>query len=180
MMEVACEGLGTCNYDQRSFKAYLSQWLAGTTQLVPETYDAISKLLQTSALAAAQQCSGGSDGKTCGLRWTQGATWDGQYGPGEQMSAMSVFGEFCCSFLLLQELLLIQSFLAANLIQQVKPPVTNATGGNSTGNNAAGSTGDDNTLVNGPKITTADKAGAGILAVLFGSGIIGGAVWMAL
>lgn len=93
MTEVACESLGTCNYDQRSFKSYLSIWLAGTSTLVPDTYDYIKQRLAASAVAAAAQCSGGTGGTTCGLRWTQLSAWDGSYGPGEQMAAMSVFGK---------------------------------------------------------------------------------------
>lgn len=101
MTEVACESLNTCNNDQKSFKAYLSQWMAGTSTLVPETYDFIKQKLSASAVAAAAQCDGGADGMTCGLRWTQNSTYDGTYGPGEQMAAMSVIGKFkpwCMSY----------------------------------------------------------------------------------
>jgi len=92
MAEIACESIGTCNYDQRSFKGYLARWMAATVQLMPDSYDVIMPRIQASAVAAAAQCSGGSNGQTCGLRWTQGSVWDGSYGPGEQMSAMNVIG----------------------------------------------------------------------------------------
>ena len=69
MVEVACEPEATCNYDQPSFKAYLSRWMAATTQLMPSTYDTIQPLLKTSAQGAAGQCSGGTDGQTCGIKW---------------------------------------------------------------------------------------------------------------
>jgi len=180
MIEVACEGLNTCNNDQQSFKGYLAQWMAGTTQFVPETYDGVMKRLATTAVAAAAQCIGGNDGQTCGLIWDKGPVWDGSSGPGQQMSAMSVICEYPSCLLRSDKSLTIAFPLVdSNLIQQVKAPVTNTTGGNSTGNYAAGSSGDDVTILNGRKFTTADKAGAAILSVLFGSAIVGGAIWMA-
>lgn len=157
MVEYACEEIGTCNYDQRSFKAYLSRWMAATAQLLPDTYDTLMGLIRTSAVAAAQQCSGGSDGKTCGLRWYQRGVWDGSYGPGEQMAAMSVFG--------------------ANLIQKAAVPVTNSTGGTSVGNPNAGSHGDPVLLTHGD-VTTGDKAGAGILTAIVLVSILSGVWWM--
>lgn len=123
MFEAACErspqeGDQGCNTDQRSFKAYFSRWLAATTQLAPWTADTIIPLLRSSALAAAQSCSGGTDGVTCGTRWwVQG--WDGRYGVGEQMCALEV----------------IQS----NLVAQAKGPMSGITGGTSKGDASAGS-----------------------------------------
>jgi mannan endo-1,6-alpha-mannosidase len=122
MFEAACERNDpstqlSCNVDQRSFKAYLSRWLAATTLLAPWTVDTIMPLLRGSALAAAQSCSGGSDGVTCGNKWwVEG--WDGQYGVGEQMCALEV----------------IQS----NLVGRAKGPLSGATGGTSKGDPAAG------------------------------------------
>jgi len=110
MVEVACEPGRTCNYDEPSFKAYLSRWMAATTQLAPFTTDAIMPKLRASAQGAAAQCSGGTDGATCGQKWAQ-PQWDGKYGVGEQMSAMSV--------------------MQANLISQVAGPVTQHSGGSS-------------------------------------------------
>lgn len=159
MVEVACETNGACNNDQLSFKAYLSRWMAATTQLAPWTYSTIAPYLQASAKAAAAQCSGGSNGQTCGFKWTMGSTWDGTYGPGQQMDAMQV--------------------IAANLIQQTEAPVTNTTGGISTGNYSAGTTTSANPSVNVyGTITTGSKAGAGILTAFVLTGILGGAWWM--
>jgi len=150
MFEVACEPNHNCNTDQLSFKAYLARWMAATTKVAPWTSDHILPLLASSAQAAAQQCSGGSDGATCGTKWYVGSTWDGTYGVGQQMSALEV----------------IQS----NLIQQVTGPVGNSTGGTSQGDPSAG-TGGDSASTGAPgttrHITTADKAGAGILTALF-------------
>ena len=88
MQEQACEDINTCDTDQLSFKAYTSRWLAATTQLAPFTASTIQPLLKSSAMAAAQQCSGPNN--ECGFKWTQGATWDGTTGVGQQMSALEV------------------------------------------------------------------------------------------
>lgn len=187
MQEWECESLATCNFDQRSFKAYLSQWMAGTTTLVPETYDYVMQKLTASAVAAAQQCSGGADGTTCGLRWTLNTTWDGSSGVGEQMAAMSVIcmsfsppvGWVFGCFVMLTLGFFCSHSAAALLVTQAQVPVTNSTGGTSVGNPSAGTGGDDSVLLATGKSTKVDKAGGGILTVLFGGAIIGGAVWMA-
>jgi mannan endo-1,6-alpha-mannosidase len=172
MSEVACEGPTpqTCDIDQPSFKAYLSRWLAVTTQLASFTTTSIMPLLKASAQAAAQnQCTGqsatGQPGTVCGRRWYQ-AQWDNNYGVGEQMSAMSV----------------IQNLL----IGSVNAPYSGvAVGGQGTskGNPDAGTGNTDNIgedpLLTMP-ITTADKAGAGILTAISLALLIGGASWMVL
>lgn len=83
MSEFQCEPASNCNNDQSSFKAYLSRWLAVTAILVPSTADQITPKLQASAAAAAQQCTGGDNGRMCGRRWY--ATWDGTSGVGQQV-----------------------------------------------------------------------------------------------
>ena len=112
--------------------------------------------LQASAMAAAQQCSGGSTGTMCGQKWTDGEAWDGTSGIGQQMSALEV----------------IQS----NLIKNNTPPVTAVTGGTSKGNPAAGSS---ETVPPGTvttQITLAERISAGFVTafacVMFGGGII--------
>lgn len=157
MFEVACEPSGNCNTDQQSFKAYLSRWMAASTKVAPWTHDIIMPLIGASAQAAARQCDGGSDGVTCGTKWTA-STWDGTYGVGQQMNALEV----------------IQS----NLIDQVRGPVGNKTGGISIGDPAAGSGGDSNPLGPQAPITTGDRAGAGILTALVLTALVGGAWWM--
>lgn len=89
MYEPACEPYNTCDNDQFSFKAYLGRWLGKTTILAASTADTIYPLLQTSAIAAAQSCSGESDGVTCGTKWYTGG-WDGTWGAGQQLSALEV------------------------------------------------------------------------------------------
>lgn len=142
MQEVACENNGKCDVDQHSFKAYLARWMAATTKMAPYTYDTVMGRLGPSAQAAAQQCSGGDNGRTCGLRWQDGTAWDGSYGVGQEMSALEV----------------IQS----NLIAQVTGPVTNSTGGTSQGNPAAGTSSNTDATTIAPA-TTADRVGAGFL-----------------
>ena len=165
MCEVACEtpATQTCNYDQPSFKAYLSRWLAVTTQLVPSLSSNITTRLQESAKAAAGQCSG-QNKNMCGRRWYQ-TVWDGEFGVGEQMSAMSVFQN--------------------NLISSVAPPVTLSKGGTSQSDPSAGSgTGTGSGINSDPAatstITTGDKAGAGILTLLSIVMVVGGTSWMVI
>jgi mannan endo-1,6-alpha-mannosidase len=127
--------------------------------MAPFTYDTIMPLLKTSAAAAALQCSGGSDGRTCGLKWTDGAVWDGTSGVGQQMSALEV----------------IQS----NLIAEVKAPVTNTTGGTSVGNPNAGSNSITSSSQFNTDITTmGDRVGAGFLTTFVLIAAVGGAWWV--
>ena len=159
-METACEGPNTCDTDNFSFKAYFSRWLAASTKLAPFVYDLVMPNLKVSATAAAAQCSGGDSKTMCGMKWTEGAKWDGSQGVGQQMSALSV--------------------IQANLITQATVPVTNSTGGISPGDPAAGSGGTDETNPPGltNPITSKDKAGAGILTTLVLVGVVGGCWWM--
>ena len=161
MVEVACEPKASCNYDQPSFKAYLSRWMAATTQLAPWSYDYIKPKLRDSANGAAGQCSGGEDGETCGRFWYT-TKWDGKKGVGEEMSALSV----------------IQS----NLITRVKAPVTQQKGGTSIGNPSAGSQGDHPQTVTDPyeghPVRVVDKAGAGVLTGVVIIGVLGATWWM--
>ncbi|KAJ5579544.1 CAZyme family GH76 [Penicillium hispanicum] len=158
MIERACETVNTCMVDQRSFKGYLAQWMAATTQMAPFTYDMIMPKLKASALAAAKSCSGGTDKTTCGLKWTD-EKWDNTRDFGQQMAALDV----------------IQS----NLITRVAAPVTSDNGGTSKGNPGAGG--------EAPKpkpdalsypIKTADRAGAGILTALMMVTIGGSTGWL--
>lgn len=162
MSEIACESNGKCDVDQMSFKAYLSRWMAATTKVAPFTYDAVMAKLASSAAAAALQCSGGASGRTCGLKWTDGAAWDGTYGVGQEMSAMEV----------------IQS----NLIGQAAAPVTNTTGGTSQGNNNAGttSTGTSSSGINASGVSMGDRVGAGFLTTVVLIGVVGGIWWMVI
>ncbi|KAF2141405.1 glycoside hydrolase family 76 protein [Aplosporella prunicola CBS 121167] len=159
MSEFACEGNEDCNYDQPSFKAYLSRWMAVASQLAPFTAANITAKLRASAAGAAQQCSGGDSGQACGRRWYQ-STWDGYTGVGEQMSALSV----------------IQSNLIPLTPQQA--PLSSGTGGSSAGDPSAGTkNGASNPMVIQP-ITTNDKVAAAILTASLLIGMLSGTFWM--
>ncbi|KAH9889236.1 glycoside hydrolase family 76 protein [Xylariomycetidae sp. FL2044] len=150
MFEVACEGVNLCNTDQRSFKAYLSRWMAAATKWAPWTFDRVKTLLQNSAIAAAKQCTGGDNGRMCGSKWANNSgQWDGTTGVGQQMSAMEV--------------------VLANMIQQAEPPVTNSTGGTSVGNPSAGGSDDgryDPVQWHHGPIDDGDRAGAIVCTVV--------------
>lgn len=159
--EVACEPKLTCTTDMFSFKAYLTRWLAATTQVAPYTYDLIMPKLKTSAAAAAKQCSGGDKGRTCGLSWSKGAVWDGTKGVGQQMAAMSAI------------------FVNLLPLETVAPPVTNLTGGTSVGNNNAGSQSVADPAALKPA-TQGDKVGAGIVTTIILVAATGMFGWMSM
>ncbi|CCD43285.1 hypothetical protein ACHAPC_007867 [Botrytis cinerea] len=162
MYEAACETTSVgCDTDEQSFKAYLSRWMAATTKIAPFTEPTIMTYINASAQAAAEQCDGGSSGRACGEHWTAGSTYDGKYGVGEQMSALSI--------------------IQATLIGTAPNLVTNTTGGTSVGNAAGGSgssTASDGTVET--PVTSGDRAGAGILTALVITGVIGGVGFMVL
>ncbi len=89
MVEVACETHGTCDTDMSAFKGLASQWIGATVQAAPFTNDTLAPRLRASAAGAAQQCSGGSNGTTCGFLWTH-KKWDAISGVGQQLDAMNV------------------------------------------------------------------------------------------
>ena len=107
--------------DQPSFKAYSLRWLAVAGQLAPFMAGWVNDRLVASAKGAAAQCTGQAQnqmlGTVCGRQWWS-TTWDGNYGVGEQMSAMSAF----------------QSLL----VKSAKTPFTQVSGGTSQGNASGG------------------------------------------
>ncbi|CAK9440374.1 uncharacterized protein LODBEIA_P44740 [Lodderomyces beijingensis] len=160
MFEAACQDYNSCNDDQRSFKAYFSRFLGLTSVLVPDTQPTIYKWLVDSANGAAGSCTGGLDGHTCGLSWTNWTVgWDGYYGLGEQMSALEVM---------------------QNLMSWHRPPpYTAETGGSSQPHPASGyGTAPSNTPP--LDLDAGDKAGAGILTAVIGISLVGCCVWLLL
>ncbi|KAG9699256.1 putative glycosyl hydrolase, partial [Aureobasidium melanogenum] len=163
MVEWTCEPLGVCNNDQKSFKAYLSQWLARTAQLVPARYDTIMPYLRASAVGAAGQC--GADGKNCGHTWNTTVP-DGTQGVGEQMSALSV----------------VQVMMLDNA--NLKPPYTTNTGGTSKSDPSAGTDGSDvggetdTSHISRRPITTGDRVDAGAVTAGVLLFLIGGTTWL--
>lgn len=163
MVEEACENQSppTCDTDMLSFKAFLSRWMAAAAKVAPFITDQVHTALVTSATAAALQCSGGANGRLCGLKWTDGAVWDGTTGVGQQMSALEV--------------------IISTQIARTQVPFTNTTGGTSVGNPNAGAGSVDTTsgLTDEP-VTTGDRAGAGILTVVVIVALVGGIAWMVI
>lgn len=121
IMKDICEEYNACNVDQKSFKAYLSKWMASATQMAPFTYNQSLALLRSSAKAAAEQCDGPPNGTTCGLKWYMNSTWDGTSGVGQQMAAMEV---------------ILSTLVGWQTPQQA--PLTVTTGGTSVSNPNAG------------------------------------------
>jgi mannan endo-1,6-alpha-mannosidase len=161
MFEQLCEPSGFCNNDQRSFKGYLTRWLAGTTQMAPYTFDAIRPLLESDATAAAKVCVGdtpppafrGHRGTACGFRWTTG-TFDGSVGVGEQMNALSA--------------------VMYTLVGRVAAPVTADTGGTSRGNPEAKA----HEEVGERVITLGDRVAAGFVTSALALGVVAGCAFV--
>ena len=155
-MEPSCEDSKTgCNSDMRSYKGYFFRWLASTMQVAPWTREKIMPVLKTSAAAAVKTCTGGANGRFCGFSWKKGA-FDGIMGAGQQMNTLAA--------------------LTTLLIDQTPPPLTNATGGTSTGDVNAGSK--EPLIKPMSPITGGDRAGAGILTALMIAGCLGAFAWM--
>jgi mannan endo-1,6-alpha-mannosidase len=151
-----CE-FGKCNVDQRSFKAYFARWMAATAELAPFTHDLIMAKLRTSASAAIGTCTAGKRGTECGLRWNM--TNDGSLGVGEQMAALEI--------------------VQGNLVDGVPGWVSAVKGtGTSQGDVNAGGGSKASSRLSTKAVTTADRAGAGILTALVLIGVIGGGVTM--
>ncbi len=150
MFEAACEPYGTCDNDQLAFKGLFARFIYASSKWLPDLWTQAQPYMQASAEAAAQQCDGTADYLTnnptaCGFQWTNGTIWDHTWGWGQQFDALEI--------------------IQGQLIEESSPPVTDKTGGISHGDPSAGTGGD---FVPGPPIltepiTTADKAGAGIL-----------------
>jgi mannan endo-1,6-alpha-mannosidase len=155
MVEYLCEEQQICNQDQKSFKAYLSRWMAVTALLKPNTWDTIMPLLGSSGVAAAQTCTGGDTGSKCSAQWYSNVH-TGETGVGEQMSALAV--------------------VSANLLTPDMAPLSLETGAESTSNPNEGLTTTD--PINFEPITTADKAGAAILTILVCVTFVGGMIWI--
>lgn len=87
MYEHACEQFGKCNTDMLSFKGYFSRFAYASTLMVPSIIPTVNSLLHASAAAAANSCTGGANGTTCGQKWYVGG-YDGNAGLGQEMCAL--------------------------------------------------------------------------------------------
>ena len=158
LSEITCEPIEKCDRNQITFKAYFASWLAFMTTIVPSTANLVLPKLKTSAVAAAKTCTGLSDGAHCGIKWyTQ--TWDGTDGLEQQMAVLGV--------------------LNANLVPfKNQAPFTADTGGLSKSNPTAGTNSSDNNVPQLNNIKTSDRAGAGVLTVIFVVGWGLAVTWM--
>lgn len=183
MYEAACQPLDgsaiRCNNDQRCFKGIFSRFLGLSMLMAPEMYDSIMPLIQSSAEAAAESCSGGYDGHTCGLAWTE-HKYDNVIGLGEQISALDTFNT-----------LLISTKRAAYTARELYGAPHSGSGGSSQGADqnstdsgvyGYGSAGLNTTTVTAQvlNIGAADKAGAGILTAVICIFLICGSTWLIL
>lgn len=139
----------------KSFKGYIHRWYSTVTKIAPFMAQTILPVLKTSAQAAIAQCTGGETGRQCGFKWVSGA-FDDNTGAGQQMNVLGA--------------------VSSLLIGDVSGPVTADAGGTSKGDPNAGGEGDGFLKLKG--ITTADRAGAGILTTLALGGAIGTFGWM--
>jgi mannan endo-1,6-alpha-mannosidase len=161
MDEPSCEFSDTCTTDMLSFKGYLHRWYATVTQIAPFTADRILPVLQTSTSAAVKQCTGGRDGRQCGFKWSSGQYADPPgTGAGQQMNVLGA--------------------VSSLLIGQAPSPVTDSTGGTSKGDPNAGGGANEPFEPSYRPITTADRAGAGILTVLVLGSACGLFGWMSV
>lgn len=141
--EISCELHDACKTDMFTYKGFVHRWYSVITQVAPFTAQQILPVLEKSAQAAIDQCTGGDNGRQCGLRWSDG-TYDGHTGAGQEMSALAA----------------VQSLLIVN----ANAPVTAKSGGTSTDNPDGG--GDDGSIRVFEPLTMGDRAGAGVITVL--------------
>lgn len=179
----ADESIMRCSNDQRCFKGIMLSFLGYSMQVVPELKEKFWPYVQTSAQAASWSCSGGTDGHTCGLSWLHQG-WDGQYGLGEQLCALSAFNT-----------LLYDQYggpYKASDLPEVYTPTKNTSqigGGNGSTEQGGGTVygwgglaGVNSTDVTAKSlnITQGDKAGAGVLTAFVIIFIVSGSVWIIL
>lgn len=155
-VEISCELNDGCKTDMFTYKGFVHRWYATITQIAPFTAERILPVLQKSAQAAVAQCTGGANGRQCGLKWADGK-YDGKTGVGQEMSVLAA----------------VQSLL----IGKARPPVTHDSGGTSAGNPDGGQ-GDGSVMPNQKSVTAGDRAGASIITILLLGGACGMFGWM--
>ncbi|CAI7674824.1 unnamed protein product [Penicillium pancosmium] len=155
MSEITCEATEKCDRNQKTFKAYYASWLGFMSLIVPSnvTESTMAKF-KTSAVAAGQQCSGGKDGKHCGIRWTMQAQWDKTTGLEQEMAVLGVLNAIMVPF-------------------KQQGPYNVDNGGESKSDPNAGVDHDPKTRT----ITSGDRAGAGILTAVFIATWVAGLAW---
>ena len=157
MSEYTCAQYDRCNTDQRSFRSIYARCLGLAAVFIPEAEEYMLDYLKKSAQGAAQSCSGGSDGVTCGEDWHVDG-WDEKFGLGEQMSALEV--------------------IMANVLPHHDVPLSVRTGASNQTDSEAGLDTKDHENTNLLDIQTKDKAGAGVLTAVVLAIVLGGGIWM--
>lgn len=142
----------------KSFKGYIHRWYSTTTQIAPFTAERVLPILKKSAQAAIDVCTGGDSGRECGFQWASGK-FDNSVGAGQTMSVLGA--------------------VSSLLIGDAKGPVSADTGGTSKGDPDAGNGGDD-PLRTFNKVSTGEKAGAGIITFVVLSAACGMFGWMSM
>ncbi|CAG7953034.1 unnamed protein product [Penicillium olsonii] len=157
-----CEPSAQCDEDANRpiFKGLTVSWLADIALIIPSLKEKIVPKLEVSAEGAAKACTGNGE-NLCGNRWW-GGKYDGQNSMENAMSGSQMMSAIMVKFL-----------------DSSSAPVSTATGGNGSSDPNAGSE-ESSEREELPPITTADKAGAGILTVLFVAGFIGGAAFLSI
>ncbi len=157
MVETTCELSGTCNVDQRSFKAYQSRWMGYTAVVASWTRDLIDPKLRASATAAAAQCTGGANRTSCDLYWAVKYDRGPSFGVGEQMAAVEV----------------IQSLLYPT----VAGPATQKNGGTSSSSPDAGLGTEAKPTAPGGA-TAGERIAGSVLTIVMLASTIAGAYWL--
>lgn len=101
LYEVACQPSDNCYVDQKAYRTRLARAMGNARHLAYQSshsvngtgvnayIERITSILQTSATAAASQCTGGEIGTACGSDWVS-REFDGSTGLGEDLSALEV------------------------------------------------------------------------------------------
>ncbi|KAM9884202.1 glycosyl hydrolase family 76 [Verticillium dahliae] len=158
--EVPCEAAkGRCTGDMIAYKGYAHRLLAVVTQLVPSTSQLILPVLQKSAEAAVEQCTGGDSGRACGFYWSLGEyvdpEADGTTGAGEALNVLAA--------------------VSSLLIDGASSPMTNATGTST----EAGDSDSEAQTDNDPATSTNSSGAATFGPAMLASGM-GTLLWMFL
>lgn len=157
-----CEASNQCYKDANGplFKGLTVSWLADISLIIPSLAETILPKLQVSAEGAANSCTGNGQ-NLCGNRWYGG--YDGQNSMENAISGSQMMSAVMVKFL-----------------GSSSKPVSTATGGNGTSepHNGTGQNSQNSDSAMLSSITTADRAGAGILTVLLVAGVVGGSVFL--
>ncbi|RAL12422.1 glycoside hydrolase family 76 protein [Aspergillus homomorphus CBS 101889] len=90
LSEIICGPEEVCNSIENTYKGTFASDLTLASLVAPYISSEISSRLQASAVAAAKQCTGGSNQTICGTRWYS-EKWDDTDGMEQQLSAASIF-----------------------------------------------------------------------------------------